>query len=178
MHFKTNWHNVISINNITVLFQTVQFSHTYPVSMSKTVLLQTIQFSISSEFSSISPIDRAWSGATTLGHRGPGRTQSKPSVTRFLGHQSKMKYCAATVDCGKCLVDDSCLKHNISCAKVKIVTDTNMVYIGANEKPWKHWFYSHKIDFKGMGYVNTTTLSRNKTRRISIYSYKNANLSF
>ena len=35
--------------------------------MSKTVLFQTIQFSISTQFSSIWPIDRILSGATTLG---------------------------------------------------------------------------------------------------------------
>ena len=40
--------------------------------MSKTVLFQTIQFSISTQFSSIRPIDRALSGATTLGQSGPG----------------------------------------------------------------------------------------------------------
>ena len=40
--------------------------------MSKTVLFQTIQFSIISPFSSILPIDRALSGATTPGQSGPG----------------------------------------------------------------------------------------------------------
>ena len=40
--------------------------------MSKTVLFQPIQFSISTEFSSIQPIDRTLSGATTLGQSGPG----------------------------------------------------------------------------------------------------------
>ena len=34
--------------------------------MSKTVLFQTIKFSISTQFSSISSIDRTLSGATTL----------------------------------------------------------------------------------------------------------------
>ena len=38
--------------------------------MSKTVQFQTIQFSISTHFSSIKPIDRALSGATTPGQRG------------------------------------------------------------------------------------------------------------
>ena len=38
----------------------------------KTVLLQTIQFSISTQFSSIWPIDRTLSGATTLGQSGTG----------------------------------------------------------------------------------------------------------
>ena len=40
--------------------------------MSKTVLFQTIQFSISSQFSSIWPIDRTLSGATTPGQSGHG----------------------------------------------------------------------------------------------------------
>ena len=38
----------------------------------KTVLFLTIQFSISTQFSSIWPIDRTLSGATTPGHSGPG----------------------------------------------------------------------------------------------------------
>ena len=38
----------------------------------KTVLFQTIQFSISIQFSSIRPIDRTLSGATTPGQSGPG----------------------------------------------------------------------------------------------------------
>ena len=38
----------------------------------KTVLFQVIQFSISTQFSSISPIDRTLSGATTTGQSGPG----------------------------------------------------------------------------------------------------------
>ena len=40
--------------------------------MSKTVQFHTIQFSISTQFSSIWPIDRTWSGATTPGQSGPG----------------------------------------------------------------------------------------------------------
>ena len=40
--------------------------------MSKTVLFQTVKFSISIEFSSIRPINRTLSGATTLGQREPG----------------------------------------------------------------------------------------------------------
>ena len=43
----------------TLPFQTIQFS--------KTVLIQTIHFSISMQFSSIYPIDRALSGATISG---------------------------------------------------------------------------------------------------------------
>ena len=40
--------------------------------MSKTVLFKIIQFSISTHFSSIWPIDRTLSGATTPGQSGPG----------------------------------------------------------------------------------------------------------
>ena len=40
--------------------------------MSKTVLFQTNQFSISTQFSSIWPIDRTLSGVTTPGQSGPG----------------------------------------------------------------------------------------------------------
>ena len=39
--------------------------------MSKTVLFQTVQVSISTQFSSIRPIDRTLSGATILGQSGP-----------------------------------------------------------------------------------------------------------
>ena len=67
-----------SISNYSVL-------HMYTVSMSKnssiqnnsvlhtnTVLFQAIQFSISTQFSSIWPINRTLSGATTLGQSQPG----------------------------------------------------------------------------------------------------------
>ena len=40
--------------------------------MSKTILFQTVLFSISTQFSSIWPIDRTLSGATTPGQSGPG----------------------------------------------------------------------------------------------------------
>ena len=40
--------------------------------MSKTVLFLTIQFSISTQFSSVSPLDMNLSVATTLGQSGPG----------------------------------------------------------------------------------------------------------
>ena len=40
--------------------------------MSKTVSFQTIQFSISTQFSSIWPIDKTLSGATTQDQSGPG----------------------------------------------------------------------------------------------------------
>ena len=50
-----------------------QFSLEYVRSLSlKTVLFQAIQFSISTQFSSIWPIDRTLSGATTPGKSWPG----------------------------------------------------------------------------------------------------------
>ena len=48
----------------TFLFQAIQFS--------QIVLIQTIQLIISMQFSSVWPIDRTLSGATTLGQSGPG----------------------------------------------------------------------------------------------------------
>ena len=60
----------------TVLIQTIQFSIS-TASMSKTVLFQIIQFSISMQFSSIWPIDRTLSGATTLDNSGPGSNDNK-----------------------------------------------------------------------------------------------------
>ena len=45
--------------------------------MSKTVLFQTIQFSISTQFSSIWPIDMTLLGATTLGQSGTGSNGSE-----------------------------------------------------------------------------------------------------
>ena len=48
----------------TFLFQAIQ--------LSQTVLIQIIQFSISTQFSSIYPIDSALSGATTPCQSGPG----------------------------------------------------------------------------------------------------------
>ena len=44
----------------------------YAVSISKTALFQTKQFNISTQFSSIWPIDRTLSDATTPGQSGPG----------------------------------------------------------------------------------------------------------
>ena len=43
----------------------------------KTVLLETIQFIISTQFSSIWPIDRTLSGAATPGQSGPGSDVNK-----------------------------------------------------------------------------------------------------
>ena len=48
----------------TFPFQAIQFS--------QTVLIQTIHFSLSMQFNSIQPIDRALSGATIPGQSGPG----------------------------------------------------------------------------------------------------------
>ena len=45
--------------------------------MPKTVIFQTIQFSISTEFSSIRPIDRTLSCATIPGLSGPGIDDNK-----------------------------------------------------------------------------------------------------
>ena len=65
----------------TVLIQTIQFSisivfvHTHL--NVKTVLFQTIQFSISMQFSSIWPIDRTLSGATTPGQSRPGSNDNE-----------------------------------------------------------------------------------------------------
>ena len=70
----------------TFLFQTIQFSisivfvHTQlnvKTVLFQTVLFQTIQFSISMQFSSIWPIDRTQSGATTLGQSGLGSNGKK-----------------------------------------------------------------------------------------------------
>ena len=54
---------------------TVQLSKTFllqDIQFSQTVLIQIIQFSISTQFSSIWPIDRTRSGATTPNQSGPG----------------------------------------------------------------------------------------------------------
>ena len=45
--------------------------------MSKTVLFQTIQFSISTQFSSIQPIDRTLPGAITPDQNGPVSDSNK-----------------------------------------------------------------------------------------------------
>ena len=56
----------------TILFQIIQFSISTQLQWQKTVLFQTIQFCISAQFSSIWPIDRTLSGATTPSQSGPG----------------------------------------------------------------------------------------------------------
>ena len=47
----------------------------------KTVLFQAIQFNISTQFSSIWPIDRAQSSANTPGQNGPGSVAMKGCST-------------------------------------------------------------------------------------------------
>ena len=64
--------------------------------MSKTFLFQTIQFSISTQFSSILPIDRSLSGATNPGQSGPG-SDCNEGVLRI--HQSSSNTRAPPSDC-------------------------------------------------------------------------------
>ena len=52
-------------------FQTIQFSISTQFQCQKKVLFQPIQFLISIQFSSIWPIDKTLSGATTQGQRWP-----------------------------------------------------------------------------------------------------------
>ena len=71
---KIKWNNNNNNNNNnlnleSVLFLAIQLS-VCTVSMSKALLFQVIQFSISTQFSSIWPIDRTLSGATTPGYSG------------------------------------------------------------------------------------------------------------
>ena len=71
---KVKWFQLLlCITNKSVKI-TVVYSHTIKY---KTVLFQTIQFSISTQFSSIRPIDRTLSGATTSGESGPGSDGNK-----------------------------------------------------------------------------------------------------
>ena len=78
----------------TVRIQTIQFRisivFVYTQLNVKTVPFQTIQFSISMQFSSIWPIDRTLSGATTLGQSRPGSNGSEgvlciPQTSRITG---------------------------------------------------------------------------------------------
>ena len=66
----------ISISSYLVLIQIIQFSislvFVHTQLNVKTVLFQTIQFCISTQFSSIWPIDRILSAATIPGQSGPG----------------------------------------------------------------------------------------------------------
>ena len=72
---KTFLFQAIQFSQI-ILNQTIQFSLNIVFVNTRlnieTVLFQTNQFSISTEFGSVWPIDRALSGATTLGQSGPG----------------------------------------------------------------------------------------------------------
>ena len=78
--------------------------------MSETIPIQTIQFSISTQFSSIWPIDRVLSSAATLGQREPGSngnegvlhipqsssiTETSPSdcLVSYPGHSLVESYC-------------------------------------------------------------------------------------
>ena len=66
--------------------KTIQF-RVSTVSMSKPVLFRAIQFSISTQFSSIWPIDRSLSGAATLGQSGLGSDgipQSSSFIIRYV----------------------------------------------------------------------------------------------
>ena len=74
------WHiNHCSLFNATSIFIHINSSisnnlvqHKYNILISKIVLYRAIQFSISTQFSSISPIDRTLTGATTPGQSGLG----------------------------------------------------------------------------------------------------------
>ena len=64
------------LNVKIVLFKTIQ-PCVSTVSVSKTVLFKIIQFSISTQFSSIWPIDSTLSGATTPGQSGLGNDRNE-----------------------------------------------------------------------------------------------------
>ena len=65
----------------TVLFQTIQFTVFVHTQLNvKAVIFQTIQLSISTQFSSIRPIDRALSGTTTPGKSGPGNDGNEGGI--------------------------------------------------------------------------------------------------
>ena len=81
------------LNEKTVLFQTIQFNlstqfkHTFKWWKSK---FQIIHFRVITQFSSIWPIERNLSGATTPGHSGPGINGNKgvfriPQSCRIIG---------------------------------------------------------------------------------------------
>ena len=77
-HFKQSslaWVHSLIVKNISISSYSAQLNSSNSnnsVSMSKTVSFQTIQFRISTQFSSIWPIDRTLSSATTPGQSGPG----------------------------------------------------------------------------------------------------------
>ena len=84
--------------------------------MSKTVPFQTIQFSLSMQFSSIQPIDRALSGATILWQREPGSNGNEgvlsisqsPNITGtspsnfFMSYPGHLSYPSAEVQSVYC----------------------------------------------------------------------------
>ena len=72
---KVQYFGYTQLNVKTILFQ-IQFSIIHRLN-AETILFQTIQFSISTQFSSIWPIDRTLSVATTPGQRGPGSNGNK-----------------------------------------------------------------------------------------------------
>ena len=65
------------------LFQTIQFNVNTQLNV-KTVLYQVIQLSINTQFSSIRPIERTLSGATTRGQSGSGADMAMKEYTTFL----------------------------------------------------------------------------------------------
>ena len=65
-----------SLNVKNVLFQTIQFSTNTQFNWQKN-LFQTIQFMINTQFTSVWPLDRTLSGATTRGLSGPGSDGSE-----------------------------------------------------------------------------------------------------
>ena len=92
------------------------------------VLLQTIQFSISTLFSSIWPVDRTLSGATTLGQSGPGSNGNKvvlcihlsssftgasPSdcLVSYPGHTLKESYSSAEMQVVYSATPANCVKR-------------------------------------------------------------------
>ena len=72
-----------SISNTSVQHKYSFFFFVYIQLIGKTVLFQTIHFHISTQFSSISPIDRTLSGATTPGQSGSGSDGNKGGVHRI-----------------------------------------------------------------------------------------------
>ena len=97
-----------------IKFQTIQFSisivYVYKQLNVKTVLFQTTQLSISTQFSSIWPIDQTLSGAITPGQSGPesdgnegvlcipqssSMTGISPTIVLYLGHLLEVSYPSA-----------------------------------------------------------------------------------
>ena len=70
-HFKQ--FSLAQVRNLNLSTQFVKNISIWSNSVLSKVLIQTIQFNISMQFSSIWPIDRTLSGATTLDQSWPGR---------------------------------------------------------------------------------------------------------